>query len=689
MLPAVDEILIFLNGMDSRSELDQKVPLLQSRQWLDTVRIITSPENRPLGLAIREMVRLAKNDLVLLLEKDWALIENAAEVRMQLSVSSSLIEKGTAHVVRFRHRHRPGAPLHARIMHDGREEQMLQQQSNLFCYLHHWVDNPLLKYRKYFKQCKGSDKLSERVWCSKARFCQWTNNPSLFNRKWFMDKLGDPFEQDYYKTKKQDPKSGMLDFEFYTNWNNNIWNNKNYIVALPRGLFEHEEIGEQNVMNTVWYAWLRLSTDVEEKQRIYFATEAKECRGKKSHESGIAYQDKYPIDFARLYHYERAMSRSVDEAVTELGTEAAELRNQLTDGHGSWRHGVTGLTEKWYKTVLYTYPVEPKDMKISFVTAIYAVEGTDVGASGVSSAAANLNRLRHYALVVYTDQTMKDRVRTVLLEEYKWSEKEVSRIRFVIATSSELVSRMLTQAVVDRIEELRSESEWKTRVAQRSGGSIPSLTEVGLLLAKPLLLRDAEQLTSGRNRSVDAGNLQDVTHLVWVDAWSRCLPKAGVGFSGSELSLVNDHVLRGNMLLNCMVSGSKVSTNEELEIMLGAASGFDKSKLLKETELQDIGSGLSVVDGRTIGGSRLAITLMAGYYDVVMLNMLNLGHLGSEREPLTIALKNVDYNFRFVDAWHICPDNRCKSSPLVTGSALTSSDSGCRIFEWASRCAIR
>lgn len=88
----------------------------------------------------------------------------------------------------------------------------------------------------------------------------------------------------------------MLDFEFYTNWKSEIWNDRDYVVALPPGLFEHQEVDEQDLVNTVWHGWNRLSTDSEEKRWAYFSGEQKECNKRKSHSSGAKFQGRYPLD---------------------------------------------------------------------------------------------------------------------------------------------------------------------------------------------------------------------------------------------------------------------------------------------------------------------------------------------------------------------------------------------------------
>lgn len=85
--------MFFLNGVESRNAFDKHIACLWGQHSDSVVRVIVSPENPPLGLAIREMVDLAKNEFVLLLKKGWALLEPITEPRAQLSVSVSLIEE--------------------------------------------------------------------------------------------------------------------------------------------------------------------------------------------------------------------------------------------------------------------------------------------------------------------------------------------------------------------------------------------------------------------------------------------------------------------------------------------------------------------------------------------------------------------------------------------------------------------
>lgn len=692
-LPAhISELLFFLNGVPSADDFLQKLPILSTPKWQSLVRVHASPENLKLGMAIRTMVNMAREDIVLLLEKDWALIEPPAVVNASLSAAKRLIDDDVAQVVRFRHRDRPGAPLHARIMHEGREKQMLSQQSNLYCYLHHWVQDPVKEYPEYFKRCSDREEDST-TWCSIAKYCQWTNNPSMFRKDWFETQLGVKYGEMYNRTIKSDPTSSMLDFEYFTNWKMDVWNGRDFVVALPKGLFEHQEVGEQNLMNTVWYAWSRLSTDVEEKMRAFFATEGRECDSDtKSLDAGISYSEKFPIGFVRLYHYAHAMQHTVEEAVSELEQKSLSLRKQLEDGNGNWRHGVTELTNYWYKVVLYTYPEEPKDMDIAFVTYLFnSGNETDSQPSveQVETLSANLNVLSHYKLVVYCTEGTKTRIEDSLKSKHGWDDGQLESVEFAVRSLDGILNALLGTENIARVKKAQDDAEWVARVKGRSKNQVPSVNSICLNMVKPYVVHDAMQrgMKKEADESITSEKRTQATHYVWFDACSTCLE--GVG----RLSNKNDQVLRGHMLLNSLLSGARVNQVTKLEEGL-VGSGFSRSGLLREMESSETSvqnEGLEFVDFKTIGGSRLALTAMKGYYDAVLRDMLRRGEVGTGREAMSIAQNNVNYNFKFFNGADTCrnSDKGCGAADVVDETYMREDGKkGCKLYRWASSCKL-
>lgn len=217
LLPHISDIVFFLNGVPDSYTFFSKLPILETLPWKSITSVYSSKQNLHLGIAIIKMVRLAKYHHVLLLEKDWALIEPSSTVCPMLRTSIRLLDTFSADVVRFRHRHRPGAPLHARIMNQGREEQIIRQKHNSICYMHHWVEDPVTSYPSHFRVCPNIVE-DDQFWCSPSKYCLWSNNPSLFLKKWFLENLGQGFEQHFNHTMKNDPLDPTLDLKYYTNW---------------------------------------------------------------------------------------------------------------------------------------------------------------------------------------------------------------------------------------------------------------------------------------------------------------------------------------------------------------------------------------------------------------------------------------------------------------------------------------
>lgn len=665
----LSEAIFFLNGVPSPDEFSSKLPILATPPWKHLVRVVASPENLRLGLAINRMVELAKEENVLLLEKDWALIEPANVVGDTLAAATALLDEGSAHVVRFRHRDRPGAPLHARIMHENREKQMLSQQSNLFCYMHHWIKNPLEKYAQFFSRCSNRTE-DVGTWCAKAKFCQWTNNPALFKKSWFLTELGSKFVQTFNETIDRDPNSSMLDFEYFTNWKPDVWNDRDFVVALPKGLFEHQEVGEQNVQNTVWYGWMRLHTDVEEKRRALFESEKLQCTEKtKKLESGPKFEDKYPVEFARLYHYEKAMERSEDDGVDELRKASLAMRDQLERGAGTWRNGITTLTNLYYRTVLYAYPTEPENMDIAFVTSLYSTDDEELADAEIEQLCGNLDIVRDYKKVVYCTAETQARVETKLAEKFSWDTSQLKSITFSVQPAEDVLDALLGEENIARVTKLRSSENWDKIVRER-GDFVPSTKALLLSMAKPYML----------NASLD---LLPATHFVSFDGLSRCL------FQENEmvrLTRDSDTVLRGNLLLSAFVTGVSARTEAERNAAL-EGSGFSEERLSRELELKE-GDVLPLVDFKTLGGTRLGVTVMTGYYDVTLRDMLRRGNLGTGREALSIARKNVDYHFRFFDGAGACRDGDagCTSEPVTKDFMAEDAEKGCRLWRWTRGC---
>ncbi|KAI0558800.1 hypothetical protein FGB62_186g026 [Gracilaria domingensis] len=320
LIDYAQEILFFLNGVEDDKEFLKQITLVEQIPK-EKRRIHVSSQNLPLGQAITKMVDLASSEYVLLLEKDWKLIEPAHITKSRLIDSKVLVGSGVAHLVRHRHRHDPGVPLHAQIMHQGREESILRQQPNLLCFVHHWQDDPPNAYpgKGIMHRCGGVERNvdEEDVYCSAGKYCQWNNNPGLFKRKWFMDEIGREYLKQYkIEFDKHGITSPFLDFEYYTNWRPYAWDDKNFTIAVGTGLFSHAE-SEHKYFNTFWYAHFRLETDMEEVRNQYLKNETrfKQLGGvhyDPAYPKPLTMMERYPVEFVREFQFEDMYTGTLD-----------------------------------------------------------------------------------------------------------------------------------------------------------------------------------------------------------------------------------------------------------------------------------------------------------------------------------------------------------------------------------------
>jgi hypothetical protein len=112
-----------------------------------------------------------------------------------------VLQDGTAHVVRYRSRRNPGRPNWARILYKDHEDDVFSRQPNLLCNFFHWIDSPDKRWPENFYPCgtggysDGQADRSKVFYCSKAYYCNWTNNPVLISKKWWHDEYETKFSE--------------------------------------------------------------------------------------------------------------------------------------------------------------------------------------------------------------------------------------------------------------------------------------------------------------------------------------------------------------------------------------------------------------------------------------------------------------------------------------------------------------
>jgi len=229
LLGGVKDFMVWVNGKTEASEALLQ-PLVE--KW--GVRVMGSDKNAGQLEAINALVRAATQEHILFLEKDFRMIEPWTCGAEQLTAGVAMIEAGTAHMVRYRHRWRAGKPNWALNMFRGKEDRVFKQQPNLFCNHFHWIEHPEKIWPDKIWFCNKDP----YMYCSDSKYCNWTANPHLFSKTWWLKEYVEHFE------KRKWHNNPYENIEYYLNWEANSWNDRGWTVAQGEGLFRHEDFAK-------------------------------------------------------------------------------------------------------------------------------------------------------------------------------------------------------------------------------------------------------------------------------------------------------------------------------------------------------------------------------------------------------------------------------------------------------------
>jgi hypothetical protein len=225
----IDEFLIYMNQRSPG--LENIVRPYQEKHGFDKIKILGDPTNVGIARGIVYLTGNASNPYFMLLERDFWLIEPNTCVEEQLSAGLELLKTKKVHVVRYRSQKHAGRPNWAENFFLGHEDDaFVGRQPNLACNIHYWIYNASKIWPDRFWVCGENPEMI----CSDSFYCNWTNNPQMWEIEWWNREYVDQF--DHFKT--NDP---WWDLESYMNWeaNGDSWNNRNWIVAQGEGLFKH------------------------------------------------------------------------------------------------------------------------------------------------------------------------------------------------------------------------------------------------------------------------------------------------------------------------------------------------------------------------------------------------------------------------------------------------------------------
>ena len=212
LLDMVEDVTIFFQ---ETTDEDRKIASHYA------IPFIESKENIGIGKALIELAKNAKTDNILFLEHDWKLIEDKKTTHNRLSSGVGLISNDYS-MVRYRHRQNPGNPLFTYNPYYNNElthydDEMGLMSPHLLDSVH-WCD-PNQRFNDKIQQ-------EGEYFTTTSRWGNWTNNPCLFNRKFYIDTV--------------EPFAGKgIDLEGKIGgW----WARQNFKVAHGEGLFKHEDL---------------------------------------------------------------------------------------------------------------------------------------------------------------------------------------------------------------------------------------------------------------------------------------------------------------------------------------------------------------------------------------------------------------------------------------------------------------
>jgi GR25 family glycosyltransferase involved in LPS biosynthesis len=192
-------------------------------------KIIGSDSNVGLAKAMASLVQTASSKNVLFLEEDWQLESRISN--NELHIAQQMLDDKFVHAVKFRSSNNPGKPYCSEVW-KGYEHLMLEDSKR-------GGDGKLSIMNAASWQSddyKIKQLFGNRIWrchskflCANSYVCGWTNNPTLYSKKWFIENLLEVAKNAHH-------------FESAVNLSPNVWDAKCWVIAQGKGLFTHVDL---------------------------------------------------------------------------------------------------------------------------------------------------------------------------------------------------------------------------------------------------------------------------------------------------------------------------------------------------------------------------------------------------------------------------------------------------------------
>lgn len=191
-------------------------------------------ENIGIGNAFTRLAEEGTEEHILLLEHDWELVEKSDFVQQHLKEAIGLLQQDV-HCVRLRHRQHYGFPHYSIERYKGKEldyfDEWIQFSHPHLLDVMHWIDRPDLEWPDKFV-ARGN------FYVTPSRYGNWTNNPCLYNREFYINAV------------KNFAGQGIDLEKNISYW----WARQEFNVAQGQGLFKHNDIDkyEYEFLRRVW-----------------------------------------------------------------------------------------------------------------------------------------------------------------------------------------------------------------------------------------------------------------------------------------------------------------------------------------------------------------------------------------------------------------------------------------------------
>lgn len=220
--------------------------------------IMGSGKNTYVHGAITRLMKTATQPYVLLLEKDFQLVEPTWLMAGRLRSSIEMMRREGLRAVRLRSRRAPGAPEFARaVVSSGREAELFNPQGlggesnqrDLVCQTLYWLSDAQFELllnqtapelRRGIRRCGQND----ASWCFPPEFCHWTNQAMLIDRRWWMRHMQTAVENLQPLMDNEYQRHNALEIAARYDSGGVHWlsGSSRAVVAVSPGLFSHRDM---------------------------------------------------------------------------------------------------------------------------------------------------------------------------------------------------------------------------------------------------------------------------------------------------------------------------------------------------------------------------------------------------------------------------------------------------------------